>query len=63
MKGALVVVQGKGRSRTSTCQQHLYILAQCAIVSYFKELQYRHVPTQACHSHGSMIYPIGNHDQ
>ncbi|MEJ2612321.1 MAG: hypothetical protein P8179_20220 [Candidatus Thiodiazotropha sp.] len=55
MKGAFVVVQGKGRSCTS-----MYGAQRRTIARYSKELQRRHVPPQACHSRCSVTHPVGN---
>ncbi|MEJ2609235.1 MAG: hypothetical protein P8179_03900, partial [Candidatus Thiodiazotropha sp.] len=61
MKRALVVVLGKGRSRTSMCPRHGCIHARRTIARYSKELQRRHVPPQACYSRCSVIHPVGDH--
>ncbi|MEJ2609042.1 MAG: hypothetical protein P8179_02910 [Candidatus Thiodiazotropha sp.] len=60
MKCALGVGQGKDRSYTSVCPQHLCIHARHAIARYFKALQ-RRQPSQVCDSRCSMIHPIGDH--
>ncbi|MEJ2611177.1 MAG: hypothetical protein P8179_14105 [Candidatus Thiodiazotropha sp.] len=64
MKGALVVVQGKGRSchpcARDTCAS-MHGAQRRGIARYSKELQRRHVPPQACHSRCSVTHPVGDH--
>ncbi|MEJ2610820.1 MAG: hypothetical protein P8179_12245 [Candidatus Thiodiazotropha sp.] len=59
MKGALVVVQGKGRSCTSLCPRHLCIHARRATTRNSPLFQGVATPPQACHSCCSVIHPVG----
>ncbi|MEJ2611061.1 MAG: hypothetical protein P8179_13495 [Candidatus Thiodiazotropha sp.] len=59
MKGAFVVVQGRGRSCTSMFPQHLCIPAQHPTPWNSPLFQGVATPPQACHSCCSVIHPIG----